>query len=130
VVPHAGDWAKARLWRELAQWSEPLIAKRCAAPARDHSHWSLLDASDTGFETSTSFVENGVVVIRIFNAEGDEAPQRIILDRRVRHVRRIELDGRTIEDVPVERNGSGESTVTVSLRRFAVQTLRCSLAPA
>jgi len=130
VVPHAGDWAKARLWRELARWSEPLIAKRCAAPARDDSHWSLLDASDSGFETTTGFVENGTLTIRLFNAKGDEAPQRITLDRRIRHVQRVELDGRTIEDVPVERSASGEGVITVGMRRFAVQTLRCSLASA
>lgn len=129
LVPHAGDWAKARLWRELARWSEPLIAKRCDAPERDDSHWSLLDSSDSGFEVTASFAEDGAITIRLFNAEGDEAPQRVTLDRRVRHVQRIELDGRTIEDVALERSASGEGIITVSMRRFTVQTLRCTFTP-
>ncbi|HEX5242081.1 MAG TPA: glycoside hydrolase family 38 C-terminal domain-containing protein, partial [Tepidisphaeraceae bacterium] len=130
VVPHAGDWAKARLWGELSRWSEPLIAKRCSASSHDDSHWSFLDASGSGFEVTTTFVENGAVMIRLFNAEGNDTPHRITLDRRIRHVQRVELDGRTIEDVPVERGATGESLITVGMRRFAVQTLRCTLAPA
>ncbi len=126
VVPHAGDWAKAQLWRELARWGEPLVAKRCAEPSKDDSAWSLLDASEGGIEVTTAYVEDGAVLVRLFNAEGDSAPRRIALDRRVRRVQLIELDGRLVKELPIERDAGGTTAVTVAMGRFAVRTLRCS----
>jgi alpha-mannosidase len=86
IVPHAGDWAKAQLWRELARWSEPPVSRRGDAPAKGDLEWSLLDVSDTGFEATTAFVDGGHLLIRLFNAEGDLAPQRLTLDSRIRRV--------------------------------------------
>ena len=127
VVPHAGDWAKAQLWRELARRSEPLVTERCAAPPKDDVEWSLLDASEGGFEVSTSFVEDGHVFVRIFNAEGDSAPRGIRLDGRVRRVELVELDGRPIEELQLQREAGGRAVVTVAMARFAVRTLRCTV---
>jgi alpha-mannosidase len=128
IVPHAGDWAQAKLWRELAQWSEPLVARPCAAPRQDDTHWSLIDATDTGIDVTTALADNGDVLVRLFNAEGDAAPARLTLDRRVRRVQRVELDGRAIEELPVERGADGAPRVTVRMGRFVVWTLRCTVA--
>ena len=126
LVPHAGDWKMAQLWRELARWSEPLQAARCVASPEDQSAWSLLDASEGGTEVTTAYVEDGEVLVRLFNAEGDSTPGRIALDGRVRRVRLVELDGRVVEELPITRDGAVNS-VTVTLHRFAVRTLRCAL---
>jgi alpha-mannosidase len=128
VVPHAGDWARAQLWRELARWGEPLLTRRTAAPDKDDPAWLLLDATEGGIEVTTAFVENGELVLRLFNAEGDETPAKLALDARVRRVRRVELDGRFVAELPLERRPDGANAVTVAMPRFAVQTLRCSLA--
>jgi alpha-mannosidase len=127
LVPHAGGWAKAQLWQELARWSEPLVAIRGNAPAGDDASWSLLDASDSGFEVTTAFAEGGDLLIRLFNAEGDAAPQTLTIDGRIRRIKRIELDGRIVEELPVERGNNGTSRVTIAMPRFAVRTLRCDL---
>jgi alpha-mannosidase len=127
VVPHAGDWAKAQLWRELGRWSEPLVVERCVAPGEDDATWSLLDASDGGVELTTAYVADGDVVARLFNAEGDPTPKRIALDARVRRVQLVELDGGVIEELPVTRDAGGAASVTVTMNRFAVRTLRCKL---
>ena len=126
--PHAGDWAKAQLWRELAAWGEPHVAERCAEPATDDAAWSLLDASDGGLEVKAAFVENGDVLVRLFNAEGDATPRRIAVDGRVRRVQMVELDGRLAKELPLQRDAAGEAAVTVTMNRLAVRTLRCSLA--
>jgi alpha-mannosidase len=126
LVPHAGDWAKARLWRELARWGEPLVTRRCAAPPEGEAQWSLLDATDSGIDVTTALVDGGDVLVRLFNAEGDAAPARLALDRRVRRVQRLELDGRVVEELPVERAADGKSWVTVQMGRLAVHTLRCT----
>ncbi len=127
IVPHAGDWAKGQLWRELARWSEPLVTRRCAAPANDDSEWSLLNISENGIDVTTALAENGNLVIRLFNAEGDSTARRITLDGRIRRVQLVELDGRLIEELPIDRDASGATTVTVAMGRSAVRTLRCTL---
>ena len=128
VVPHAGDWAKAQLWRELARWGEPLAAERCAEPRADDATWSRLDASDGGIGVTTAFVEDGDVLVRLFNAEGDSTPRRIALDGRVRQVKMVELDGRLVKELPLQRDAGGAASVTVTMNRFSLRTLRCSLA--
>jgi alpha-mannosidase len=129
ILPHTGDWAKAQLWRELARWGEPLVTNRSAvAPAKDDLEWSLLDATQGGIEVTTAFVENGELALRLFNAEGDATPTRLTLDARVSRVQQVELDGRVVAELPMERSPAGANVVTVAMPRFAVQTLRCSLA--
>jgi alpha-mannosidase len=125
VVPHAGDWAKADLWRELARWSEPLVSCRCAAQ-RDAAAWSLLDASEGGTEITAAYVDNNQVVVRLFNA-GIAGPKHIALYDRVQRVQRVELDGRPIEELPVTRQAGGGKSVTLMMNRFAVKTLHCTL---
>ena len=127
VVPHAGDWAGARLWRELACRGEPLETARCAALPGDDAEgeWSLLDASDGGLEVTTAYVEDGHVLVRLFNAGGTAGPKRITLDGPLRRVELVELDGRAIEELPVDRGARG-ANVTLDMGRFAVRTLRCT----
>ena len=126
LVPHAGDWANARLWRELARWSEPLIAHATEQSA--NSRWSLIDASDSGFEVTTIFEHEGHMLIRLFNAEGDNSPQRVALAPQISKVEMIELDGRVISALPIEHAASGQSVATISMPRFGARTLRVSTA--
>lgn len=128
VIPHAGDWAKAQLWQELARWSEPLLTADCAAPTKDDAHWSLLEIDSPGIEVTTAFAEAGAVVFRLFNAEGDATPKRLIFGARLNSARLIELDSRVIQDLAVKQSPGGASSITVTMPRFAVRTLRCEFA--
>jgi alpha-mannosidase len=123
IVPHAGDWAKARLWRELASWSEPLVTQPCAKPVADDATWSLVDATDGGLEVTAVYRDGGHLLIRLFNADGDERPQRIRLAANVRRVQGVELDGRVIDELPVQ-HADGTAAVTLAMPRFGVRTLR------
>jgi alpha-mannosidase len=129
IVPHANDWSKARLWREQAQWGEPLVAQVMGEPARDDAQWSLCDASGTGWEVTTGFVEGGQALLRLFNAEGDAGPQELALAPSVQKAELVELDGRLIGELPIGRAASG-NTVRLSMPRFGVRTLRLSVAGA
>ena len=124
LVPHAGNWAKARLWRELTRWSEPLVAHGTEQSA--DSRWSLVDATNSGLEVTTIFEHGGHTLIRLFNAEGDDSPQRLALATQINKVEMVELDGRVISELPIERSGSGQTAVTISMPRFGVRTLRVS----
>jgi alpha-mannosidase len=78
---------------------------------------------------TTAYVEGGKVLVRLFNAQGEAGPRRVALNRHLDRVELVELDGRRIKELPIERGGDGAgSAVTVSMDRFAVRTLRSSLA--
>jgi alpha-mannosidase len=128
IVPHAGDWARAQLWRELARWSDPLLTARHAQRPEGEQGWSLLDGSEGGLEVTTLFADGDDILIRLFNAEGDSGPKQLTLDGRVRRAWLMELDGRRTQELPVQRAADGTSSVTVTVRRLAVRTLRCELA--
>jgi alpha-mannosidase len=91
------------------------------------SEWSLIDASGNGMEISAALIQDGHLLVRLFNAEGNESPTEITLSPQIKNVIMIELDGRVIAELPLSKNGSGQQAVTLSIPRFAVRTLRCGL---
>ena len=102
--------------------------RRLRAPTKDDADWSLLEISGSGIEATTAFAEDGSVVFRLFNAEGDATPKRLTVNARVTRAQLMELDGRTLQDLPVEQSPGGTTRVTVTMPRFAVRTLRCEFA--
>jgi len=76
---------------------------------------------------TTTLAENGQLLVRLFNAEGPAGPKRLVLDARVARATLVELDGRTIEQLPVDHAADGTSIVKVTMGRFAVRTVRCEL---
>lgn len=127
VLPHTGDWAQAQLWRELARWSEPLVARAADESGTSPVEWSLIDASENGIDVSAVLLQDDHLLLRLFNAEGNDAPTAIALSSHVKKVELVQLDGRVIAELPIAPNESGQQIVTASLPRFAVRTLRCSL---
>ena len=103
------------------------MTRRCAAPSADDSHWSLLDVSNSGIDLAAALVEDGDLLIRLFNAEGGSTPAHLTLNSRIRKVQLVELDGRPIKDLSLEPAAGGTGSVTVTMNRFAVQTLRCKV---
>jgi alpha-mannosidase len=71
--------------------------------------------------------DDGQLLVRLFNAEGDATPRRIKLDERVRRVELVELDGRVVRELPIDR-AAGGGTVSIAMPRFGVRTLRCTTA--
>jgi len=86
-----------------------------------------VDASANGLEIGAAFIEDNHLLVRLFNAEGDDKPTPIVLSPQIKNVELVELDGRLIAELPLEAVGGGHNGVIVSMPRFAVRTLRCSL---
>jgi alpha-mannosidase len=118
IVPHTGDWAAARLWRELAMWSEPLVV--CAGRAKVTE--PLIEIVDSGIELVTLYQQGGSTLARFFNADGDAQPVPIMLSPRIKGVDLVELDGRLTESLKLESN-----SVQLSMPRFGVRTLRLTI---
>jgi len=90
-------------------------------PAADGYAQSLLGVSDRGSQVSTLMIEVNDLLVRLFNAEGDESPKTITLSVQPDQV---ELDGRIRERLAVRNGADGRSEVQVAIPRFDFCTLR------
>ena len=89
----------------------------------------MVDATESGCDVQAALIEEGRLIVRLFNAEGNPAPalSRVFLHRRVSKVMRVELDGRLIEELPVKSAADGRRCIQAALPRFGLCTLRCEL---
>lgn len=127
LVPHAGRWDEAGLWLASRHWSEPPIPQLMTGKpdVRDRAE-SLVTVSGKGFDVPTMMVKGKDLFVRLFNAEGGEAQCIVSLPVKPTNVELVELDGRKIHDLSVERDADGRFQVAVVMPRFGLRTIRFS----
>ena len=124
VVPHTGRWDEAHISELNSRWKEPLLARIMdGAARREGERLSFLEA-DEGLEIPTVLVNDGHLLVRVFNAEGSDAPHAVSFGVRPTQVELVELDGRTIDNLPLTDVG-GRAQVELAIPRFGLRTLRC-----
>lgn len=117
VIPHTNRWDKAAIPTESNQWNEPLIAAFHKEITQTDK--SFLDIDRSGYEvTACKIADNGHILIRFFNAEGDESARKVSFGFPVAAVEEVDLNGNTITKVGID-NGS----VLLSMPRFGIKTL-------
>lgn len=130
LIPHRGRWDEAQLAWDRARWSEPFVVGvgHGDVPASKESQ-ALFELSRSGFELTSAFVQDGDLLLRIFNAEGEDESCELLLHRRPHRAELTELDGRSVRELAVtEKNGAYQ--VALELPRFGLRTVRlCGLAP-
>ncbi|MGH9845744.1 MAG: glycoside hydrolase family 38 C-terminal domain-containing protein, partial [Blastocatellia bacterium] len=128
VVPHTGIWNEARLSEENARWVEPPITQLMDGGPPDGSGTrSFLAISGTGIEVPTMLSDGSRLLVRLFNAEGDETERIISLDARLRRAELVELDGRSVRQLPMRTASDGRREIRLAIPRFGLRTLRCEL---
>ncbi|WP_183575056.1 glycoside hydrolase family 38 C-terminal domain-containing protein [Mucilaginibacter sp. X5P1] len=125
LVPHAGKWDKSGIWTEGTKWNEPLIAKIMdAAPAANDLSRSMLNMKHTGYDITSLNADGNNITIRVFNAEGDNSPQKIAFDGTAKRAELIELNGQKREDLVIQKDIPGKTSVMVSMPRFGIRTIK------
>ncbi len=125
LVPHQGRWDRAGISGACAAWNEPLLAALTSpeGPAKE-GRKRLLDVSGSGWEVAAMTVEGKSLFIRLFNAAGDDRPQRLSLDGRAATASLVELNGETRERLRLAATPDGRAAVELAIPRFGVRTLR------
>lgn len=124
LIPHRGKWDKASVAFHSDCWNEPLLYS-CSSSAEPESK-SFVDLQHTGYQISAARLENGKIVLRLFNAEGNKSPRKVAFDIPLSGVEEVDLNGRTIERKKIKTRG-GKSEMTVSMPRFGIKTFVLSL---
>jgi alpha-mannosidase len=125
LVPHAGDWRAAGVFRDGLEFNHPLICRKVlphagALPAR----WGLLEVSSPHVVVSAlKPARDGAAVLRVYEAAGQPAGGvKISLHAKVASARMANL----LEDPEGELKVEGD-TVTVDFRPFEIKTIRLRL---
>ena len=125
LIPHAGRWDKGSIPTESARWNEPLVAVLASCPASpDQCRKSLMDVTGTGWEVTAMMMEGKNLLVRLFNAEGDESPKQVQFDANANKVELVELNGEVRSRLDTISNQSGKTAVKISIPRFSIRTLR------
>jgi alpha-mannosidase len=125
LIPHTGKWDKSRIWTEGTFWNEPLLATVMnSKPETGDIRRSLIDVSGTGLEISSVTYEGGDLLVRIFNAEGDNGTKILSFDGKAVNVELVELNGQKVEDVKMNLGIDSRTTIQISFPRFGIRTLK------
>ena len=116
VIPHSGEWNQAGISVESNKWNEPLVASfHQAIPLVDKS---FINVDKSGYEVSAFKVKDNNILIRFFNAEGDESARKIAFGFPVHSVEEVDLNGNTISTKEIK-----QKSISVSMPRFGLKTL-------
>jgi len=121
LLPHAGRWDEAGIPDRSAAWQEPplgALARNGPAASR-----SLVDPGDSGWQVPAMFERDGGLFVRLFNASGDDSPQKLGLGFEAGTVELVELDGRVVRTLEVSEE-AGRRQVELAIPRFGFRTLR------
>lgn len=122
LVPHASRWDRAELWREAAEWSEPLLSRATAGSVSHPRGDSLLRVHSPGVQLTSLTVKGRDLFARFFNAESPRDQHKISINMRPTAVEIVELDGRAIETLTV----SSAQQIEIRIPRFGIRTVRFS----
>ncbi len=119
LVPHRGTWEEAGIQTENESWNEPLVAVYHSSADMQNKSW--IDIRNTGYEISAAYIQGDGVLLRLFNAAGDDALKKVDLNFPVAQVEEVDLNGKVLGKPVVKGTASGME-MQVSMPRFALKT--------
>ena len=125
MVPHAGDWREARVYRDGLEFNHPLICRKVLPHAGTlPSRWGLLEVSSPNVVVSSLKPgRDGSAILRLYEAAGQPAPGvKIAMHAKVASARTVNA----LEDPEGELMVEGDA-LTIDLRPFEIKTIRMSL---
>ncbi len=125
LVPHAGDWREARVYRDGLELNHPLLCRKVLSHAGTlPARWGLLEVSNPNVVVSALKPgREGTTILRVYEATGRPAPGvRIAFKARVTEARGANLMEDPEDELKVEDNAS-----TLDLRPYQIRTIRLRL---
>ena len=121
VIPHSKKWDASGIHNESLRWNEPLICSFLQQTEMENV--SLINVDKTGYEISASYLCDDGIIVRFFNADGNNSPQNIKFGTPISKVEEIDLNGNTIASLNAI-SVDGEMGLEVEIPRFGLKTLK------
>ncbi len=120
LIPHRGQWDEARIQAASDAWNEPL--QSCWLADATPVSRSFIDLGGSGYQLSAAYLQDGDVVMRLFNAEGDGRPCEVKLSVPVAGVEEVGLDGAHVAWPEWQQVSGRAARLKVSMPRFGLKT--------
>lgn len=120
LMPHTGSWDKAGVQECSAEWNETPMAFTCAAKSAHGK--SLIDVEGTGYAISSFNRTDGGYVLRLYNADGDEAERTVRLGFPVKEIIEVNLLGEKTADVSYDGGSFMVKSPRFSVRTYYLKT--------
>lgn len=125
ILPHEGKWDKSRTWTAGTNLAEPMIAVVSSSkPQEKHAVVSFITIDKPGFEISSMTFDGDALLVRIFNAEGDASPRKIIFDGKITTAQLVELNGAEKGYLKAVDAGGKNTAIMLAVPRYGIRTLR------
>ena len=125
LVPHAGDWSQAEVYREGLEFNHPLIVRKTSPHAGTlPKQWGLLEVSHPNCVVSALKPgKEGATVLRVYEATGKPAAGvKIKFQAQVTTAQEVNL----MED-PIRKLEAPGNTVSFDLAPFEIKTFLLQL---
>jgi alpha-mannosidase len=122
IVPHQGEWDEAGIEHIRAIRNEPLQYSLHANAALEQQ--SLLDVANSTHEVVAMYPTPQGIIVRLYNASGDEQPQRIKLSQKFNSIAEVDLNGNIIKEYQPKKLKGEQMQFNISMPRFGFKTLR------
>lgn len=123
VIPHSGEWNTADIHTESQRWNEPPV---CAFLRNTElENVSLINTEGSGYEVSAAYLEGDNIIVRFFNASGDNSPRTIKFGTVLSEIEETELSGRTVS-APRLTKTRASTEMSIEMPRFGLKTFTLS----
>jgi alpha-mannosidase len=119
IVPHSGAWDAGGVSEEAVHWCEPLEL----LPADNESVFSLLSVADQRWQVPAMMMEGNDLLIRLYNAAGDNKEHMLSVSGTASAVILERLDGQLLERLPTQQQ-AGKTVIRLAIPRFGIRTIR------
>jgi len=124
LLPHADRWDRAGVEAASMRWNEPLLVVTSSGQAGQAAH-CFLRPDTKGWEITSMRMEGKDLLVRVFNAAGDDQPDRLQTGFRADEAWLEELDGRKVKRLDMEGvKPELRRAVLLTIPRYGVRTIR------
>lgn len=120
IVPHKGTWDTGGISEEETRWNESLLL----APANTPGDYSLLSLQDTRWQVPAMMMDGNDLLVRLYNAAGDDREHQLILNGSSTQVDLEQLNGQLLKVLPTQKIAAGKTAVRLAMPRFGIRTIR------
>lgn len=120
IIPHRRRWDEANISEADNCWNESLLCSFYRSANMDAK--SYVDLQNTGYQISTAKIDDRGLLLRLYNADGDNRSKKVRFLLAVDSIEAIDLNGRSLEKYKISRV-SGITELNLSMPRFGIKTL-------
>lgn len=123
LLLHYGDWENGEVEKASSQWNEPMVAQ-FTTRSTEIPEMSLLETVGDNLEITSMIVEDGHLLVRIYNTSSREISREVAWNCKVDKIEQIDLKGDPIRELSPVNKGDGQLVTTISIPQFGFVTLR------